>query len=121
MGLPIKCTEALKELERTRQNLSRFWNLIYAVSVAFALLTIALVISLLWGNNPAIAVTGAGTIASGGGLLFVVNNKNQSKSEHEEAKKALREDCGSSSRTAAAAAVDESLPDEAIAILTGDR
>ncbi|USQ75349.1 TRADD-N-associated membrane domain-containing protein [Ornithinimicrobium cryptoxanthini] len=121
MPLAIKCRQALIELEETRRNVRRFWNLIYAVSVAFALFTIFLVGSLVWGNDPSKAVAALATIASGGGLLFVIRQKNQAEKRHDTAKSALRRDCGEAAEQLRSLGpdVELGLPEEAVDLIAG--
>lgn len=114
MGLTVPCTEALREVERTRNNLTRFWNLIYAVATAFTILTILTVIALLFGTDPQTLVAGLAAIATGGGLFWVNSRKNDAAAEHKSAKAAIRKDCR---KEVAETLGGEGLPEDLIRIL----
>lgn len=99
------CQEALRELDRTRSNVNRWWRLLYAFGVAVTIFSILLVAALIWGNAPAQYLSGLATIVSGGGVAFVTRNKDAAVAEHQEAKAALTPACGSQRGVAESAGV----------------
>lgn len=118
MPLSVACKQALETERAARKNLARFWNLLYAVSVALALFTIGLIVALAWGNNPAKYLTGLAAIASGGGLAFIVKSKNSAKKDLDAAHNAMRKDCKTPPARGADNLDQHGLPDDAIDILT---
>jgi hypothetical protein len=109
------CQQAVLELERTRGNVTRWWQLLYAFGVAVTIFSILLIIALIWGNSPSKALSGLAAIASGAGVAFVSRQKTAAVKEHDDAKRALKPACGSS--RSLAGDVPAATPDEIVEIL----
>lgn len=91
--LSVSCRLAIEELQRTRRNISRFWNLLYALSAFAVAGLIVAICSVVFGSSGAAIAGGVGTVVSSGGALFVVRLKNAARREHERAQNAVRKDC----------------------------
>lgn len=89
----VACEMAVREFNRTIDNVQRFWQLLYAVAAALAVTLIVFLISLIFGNQLIAITTGVSSVLGGGGLVFLGRLKNQAIAEHEKAKLAVRKDC----------------------------
>src|SRR4051812_8685388 len=94
MALSVVCRQSLIDLAQARKNRQRYENLVYAFSVAVVVLSIVLVLTLVWGNNPSKALSGLAAIASGGGLGFVLNRRSEASTILTDAQANMRTSCG---------------------------
>lgn len=91
--MAIPCDMALDEFKRTRKNVVRFWNLLYAASAATVVTVIFCMIGLIIGDDVTAIVGGVSTIATGGGIATVLKLKDSAIRELRAAQKAVRSDC----------------------------
>ena len=118
MALSVVCKQSLIDLDQARKNRQRYENLIYAFSVAVVVLSIVLVLTLVWGNNPGRAVTGLATIASGGGLGFVLKRRKEATEALTQSQKDMRSACGPQPPAGPGeAAAEPDLPDDALELI----
>jgi archaellum biogenesis protein FlaJ (TadC family) len=95
----ILCQTYQRELEDARHQVKRYSNLIFAISIAFALVIVTAAFLLFVDNQQAAAVTaGLGTAASGGGLVFIVKQRSHYEQARTDALTKIEEFCGTEVR-----------------------
>jgi hypothetical protein len=87
------CNLAIDEFKRTSANVRRFWNLIYAVSAASAVMLVVFVVTIAFSDRLAAIVPGVGSVMGGAGLAALVKLKNSAYAELGKARAAVRADC----------------------------
>ncbi|MEU1476199.1 hypothetical protein [Streptomyces sp. NPDC005760] len=94
--LSVPCSMAIEEFHRTRKNVQRFWNLLYAVSAALTITLVFALAHVVLGDTVAAIVSGAGSVVSGGGFLVLRKLKDHAVDELRRAQTAVRKDCSTS-------------------------
>lgn len=84
---------ALDEFVRTRKNVLRFWNLLYAASAATTVTIIVCLVVLVRGDDVGAIVSGAASIMTGGGVATIIKLKDSALKEFRVAQAAVRTDC----------------------------
>jgi len=92
-NIPLPCSMALDEFVRTRRNILRFWNLLYAASAATTVTVIVCLVVLVRGDDVGAIVSGVASIMTGGGVATIIKLKDSALKEFRVAQAAVRADC----------------------------
>src|SRR4051812_5882850 len=92
-AMSVACSIAIEEYTRSRRNLQRFWNLLYATAAATVVTLIVGLIEVMRGDAGTGVAAGVSALVTGGGFAVLIKLKDQAFGELRRAQTAVRTDC----------------------------